>query len=184
MVAPGFAPPACDAYKERRGRAFSAAWHGAWLFPENPLFPIPCFRSRIHPVHSRGVVIKGIDGLKSAVRPFGLNQPLITVTQCDVKKRSSRGRPHFNNVAGICDGQRARLWNLVEKRSPHSLIEPRPTGRTGPIHRELRSLSAIGLEADHGQRCASLGAAPFDVERRARCWRSPTVCYRRFQVFQ
>ena len=29
MVAPGFAPPACDAYKERRGRAFSAAWHGA-----------------------------------------------------------------------------------------------------------------------------------------------------------
>jgi hypothetical protein len=150
MVAPGFAPPACDACKERRGRAFSAAWHGAWLFPENPLFPIPCFRSRIHPVHSRGVVIKGIDGLKSAVRPFGLNQPLITVTQCDVKKRSSRGRPHFNNVAGICDVQRARLWNLVEKRSPHSLIEPRPTGRTGPIHRELRSLSAIGLEADHG----------------------------------
>ena len=113
------------------------------------------------------MVIKGIDGLKSAVRPFGLNQPLITVTQCDVKKRSSRGRPHFNNVAGICDVQRARLWNLVEKRSPHSLIEPGPTGRTGPIHRKLRSLSAIGLEADHGQRCASLGAAPFDVERRA-----------------
>ena len=23
-----------------------------------------------------------------------------------------------NNVEGICDGQRARLWNLVEKRSP------------------------------------------------------------------
>ena len=86
MVAPGFAPPACDACKERRGRAFSAAWHGAWLFPENPLFPIPCFRSRIHLVHSRGVVIKGIDGLKSAVRPFGLNQPLITVTQPDAMK--------------------------------------------------------------------------------------------------
>jgi len=142
MVAPGFTPPACDACKERRGRAVSAAWHGAWLFPENPPGPMPCFRSRIHPVHSRGVVIKGIDGLKSAVRPFGLNQPLITVTQYDVKKRSSRGRPHFNNVAGICDGQRARLWNLVEKRSPQS-HEPRPTGRTGPIHRELRSLSAI-----------------------------------------
>ena len=46
MVAPGFAPPACDACKERRGRAFSAAWHGAWLFPENPPFPIPCFRWR------------------------------------------------------------------------------------------------------------------------------------------
>jgi hypothetical protein len=60
------------------------------------------------------VVIKGIDGLKSAVRPFGLNQPLITVTQYDVKKRSSLGRAHFNNVAGICDGQRATLWNLVE----------------------------------------------------------------------
>jgi hypothetical protein len=86
MVAPGFAPPACDACKERRGRAVSAAWHGAWLFPENPPGPMPCFRSRIHPVHSRGVVIKGIDGLKSAVRPFGLNQPLITVTQYDVKK--------------------------------------------------------------------------------------------------
>ena len=128
---PGFAPPACDACKDRRGRAFSAAWHGAWLSPENPLLSIPCFRSRIHPVHSRGVVIKDIDGLKSAVRPFGLNQPLITGTQCDVKKRSSRVRPHFNNVAGICDGQRARLWKLVERRSPHSLIEPRPTGRTG-----------------------------------------------------
>ena len=102
----------------RNGRAFSAAWHGMWLFPENPLCRIPCFRSRIHPVHGRGVVIKGIDGLKSAVRPFRLNQPLITVTQSDVKKRSSRGRPHSNNVAGICDGQRARLWNLVEKRSP------------------------------------------------------------------
>jgi hypothetical protein len=144
---------------------------------------MPCFRSRIHPVHSRGVVIKGIDGLKSAVRPFGLNQPLITVTQYDVKKRSSRGRPHFDNVAGICDGQRARLWNLVEKRSPQS-HEPRPTGRTGPIHRELRPLAQFVLEAGHGWRCASLGAAPFDVERRARCWRSPTVCYRRFQVFQ
>ena len=120
------------------------------LFPKNPLCPIPCFRPRIHPVHSRGVVVKGIGGLKCAVRPFGLNQPLITVTQYDVKKRSSRARPHFNNVAGICDGQRARLWNLVEKRSPHSLIEPRATGRTGPIPRELRSLSAIGLEADHG----------------------------------
>ena len=70
----------------RNGRAFSAAWHGARLFPDNPLCPIPCFRSRIHPVHSRGVVIKGIDGLKSAVRPFGLNQPLIVVTQYDVKK--------------------------------------------------------------------------------------------------
>ena len=148
MVAPGFAPPACDACKERRGRAFSAAWHGAWLFPENPLFPIPCFRSRIHPVHSRGVVIKGIDGLKSAVRPFGLNQPLITVTRCDVKKRSSRGRPHFDNVAGICDGQRARLWNLVEN-VPHSLIEPRQQAEPGR-YRELRSLSAIGLEAGHG----------------------------------
>jgi hypothetical protein len=32
------------------------------------------------------VLIKDIDGLKSAVRPFGLNQPLITVTQYDVKK--------------------------------------------------------------------------------------------------
>jgi hypothetical protein len=31
-----------------------------------------------------------------------------------VKKRSSLGRAHFNNVAGICDGQRATLWNLVE----------------------------------------------------------------------
>ena len=102
----------------RNGRAFSAAWHRACLFPKNPLCPMPCFRSRIHPVHSRGVVIKDIDGLKSAIRPFGLNQPLITVTQYDVKKRSSRGRPHFDNVAGICDGQRARLWNLVEKRSP------------------------------------------------------------------
>jgi len=94
----------------------------------------PCFGSGIHPVHSRGVVIKGIDGLKSAVRPFGLNQPLITVSQYDVKKRSSLGRAHFNNVAGICDGQRATLWNLVEEVS-HSLIEPRPAGRTGPIYK-------------------------------------------------
>ena len=76
------------------------------------------------------MVIKGIDGLKSAVRPFGLNQPLITVTQYDVKKRSSRGRPHFDNVAGICDGQRARLWNLVEN-VPHSLIEPRQQAEPG-----------------------------------------------------
>jgi hypothetical protein len=79
----------------------------------------PCFGSGIHPVHSRGVVIKGIDGLESAVRPFGLNQPLITVSQYDVKKRSSLSRAHFNNVAGICDGQKATLWNLVES---HNLI--------------------------------------------------------------
>jgi hypothetical protein len=40
--------------------------------------------------------------------------------------------------------QRARLWNLVEKR-PYSLASP----ANGPINRELRSLSALGLEADH-----------------------------------
>ena len=165
MVAPGFAPPACDACKERRGRAFSAAWHGAWLFPENPLFPIPCFRSRIHPVHSRGVVIKGIDGLKSAVRPFGLNQPLITVTQCDVKKRSSRGRPHFNNVAGICDVQRARLWNLVEKCGLSRMPPARKflkndlrslrllTGWTGFCDKSLRI--AVGAVV-HAEKCYSV----------------------------
>ena len=87
----------------------------ASLFTDSP---IPCFRLGTYPVHSRGVVIKGTDGLKSAVRPFGLNQPLITVTQHDVKKRSSRSRAHFNKVAGICDGQRATLWSLVEMCSP------------------------------------------------------------------
>jgi hypothetical protein len=41
----------------------------ASLFTDNP---IPCFRLGIYPVHSRGVVIKDIDGLKSgrqAIRP-------------------------------------------------------------------------------------------------------------------
>src|SRR6516165_2561539 len=75
----------------------------ASLFTDSP---IPCFRLGIYPVHSRGVVIKGIDGLKSAVRPFGLNQPLITVTQCDVKK----GLPAVGLIS----------------RVPRSLIEPRP----------------------------------------------------------
>ena len=65
----------------RSGRVQRRIARRAWLFSENPLCPIPCFRSRIHPVHSRGLVIKGIDGLKSTVRPFGLNQPLITVTR-------------------------------------------------------------------------------------------------------
>jgi hypothetical protein len=32
------------------------------------------------------VVIKGIDELKSAVRPFSLDPPLAAVTQYDVKK--------------------------------------------------------------------------------------------------
>ena len=41
---------------------------------------------------------------------------------------TTNGRPHFNNVAGICDGQRARLWNLVEKRSPQSHRAPANTG--------------------------------------------------------
>jgi hypothetical protein len=43
---------------------------------------------------------------------------MITVTQYDVKKRSSRNRAHFNKIAGICDGQRATLWSLVEMCSP------------------------------------------------------------------
>jgi hypothetical protein len=117
---------ACGAFKKRRGRAFSTACTERGLFTE--------------------LVIKGMDGLKSAVRPFGLNQPLITVTQYDVKKRSSLGRAHFNNVAGICDGQRATLWNLVEEVS-HSLIEPQPAGRTGLIYKVVnRRLAQLVLK--------------------------------------
>jgi len=137
---------ACGAFKKRRGRAFSTACTERGLFTEKSSVSDPCFGSGIHPVHSRGVVIKGIDGLKSAVRPFGLNQPLITVTQYDVKKRSSLGRAHFNNVAGICDGQRATLWNLVEEVS-HSLIEPQPAGRTGLIYKVVnRRLAQLVLK--------------------------------------
>ena len=48
--------------KGSEGALVDEAWHGAWLFPENPLCPIPCFRSRIHPVHSRGVGMHGARG--------------------------------------------------------------------------------------------------------------------------
>jgi hypothetical protein len=51
------------------------------LFTENPLCPVPCFGPGTYPICSRGVILKSIDGLKSAVGPFGLDHPLITVTQ-------------------------------------------------------------------------------------------------------
>jgi hypothetical protein len=85
--------------------------------------PVPCFGPGTYPVRSRGVVLESIDGLKSAVGPFGLDHPLITVTQYQMKDRFSCRHVHLNNIAGVCDGQKARLWNGIDNC-------PRPRSQT------------------------------------------------------
>ncbi len=50
----------------------------------------PCFRLICYPISRGGVIAKCTDPLKGAIRPLGLDHPLVAVAECNVKEQFFR----------------------------------------------------------------------------------------------